>query len=182
MASILVAVFENSGDAQAASKKLVLAGVDNEAIRLSGRESDTAAADTVHDSSDAGDKPGAISRFFSDIFGTADNAATYADAVERGNVVLTVKLGDAQRVDELSAILENGGALEVDERVEPLQADGMAPRAIGQSTVDSIEDLPYGNLPPDDDAHRPAHRYAGAERRYNIGAGYMGVERRGAQL
>ena len=178
MASILVGIFENASDAQATSKDLVLAGVDSQAIRLSGRESDTTPADSEHDSRDAEGKPGAISRFFADIFGMEDDAATYAGAVERGNVVLTVKLGDAARVDELSAILENGGALEVDEHVEPWQTEGAAPSAIGQSTLDSIEDLPYGSLPPEGDARRHAQRYSGAERRYNVGAGYMGVERR----
>lgn len=178
MASILVAVFENSGDARAASRKLVLAGVDDEAIRLSGRESDAGAADALPDSREAADKPGAISRFFSDLFGTHDHATTYAAAVERGNVVLTVRVGDGQRVDELSAILENGGALEVDERVEPWLAGSVAPSAIGHSTVDSVEDLPYGSLPPEGDARRRAQRYAGAERRYNLGTGYMGIERR----
>lgn len=177
MASILVGIFENSSDAQATSKELVLAGVDSQAIRLSGREWGTATAGTEHDSSDADDKPGAISRFFADIFGINDDAA-YTDAVERGNVVLTVKLSDSERVDELSAILENGGAIEVDERVEPWQSEGAAPSAIGQSTLDSIEDLPYGSLPPEGDARRPSQRYDGAERRYNVGAGYMGVERR----
>lgn len=177
MASILVGIFENSSDAQATSKELVLKGVDSQSIRLSGREWGTATAGTEHDSSNAEDKPGAISRFFADIFGKSDDA-TYADAVERGNVVLTVRLGDSGRVDELSAILENGGAIEVDERSESWQTADVAPNAVGQSTLDNIEDVPYGSQPPDDDARRPSQRYAGAERRYNIGAGYMGIERR----
>ena len=126
--------------------------------------------------------PAASSRYVADMLGMDDDATACADAVERGNVVLTVRLADAQRVDELSAILENSGALEVEERVEPWQAGSMAPGAIGHSTDHSIEDLPYGSLAPEGHARRPAaQRYAAATPRVPRGPVHVGLRGRRAR-
>lgn len=162
MSSTLVGVFDKASEAQEAYTKLVNAGIDKESMRLSGGDAPSSAR-TVQDSSKPDAKPGAISRFFSDLFDMNDDAATYTEAVQRGHIVLTVTIADEQRIEEVCDILENCGAIDVDERVEQWKADGYVPQ--------------HGVL-PDDGMDRPAQRYAGAERRFNAGAGYVGDERR----
>ncbi len=162
MSSTLVGVFDRSSQAQAAYSKLAAAGIDKQSMRLSGGEFDSDAR-LAQDSTEDSEKPGAISRFFSDLFGMNDDAATYTEAVQRGHVVLTVSLADQQRSEEVNDILEDCGAVDVDERVEQWKADGYVPQR---------------SLLPDEGMGRPAQRYAGAERRFNSGAGYAGAERR----
>lgn len=162
MSSILVGVFDNSSQARNASSKLAAAGIDKASMRLSGGEPG-ADAGTAPASNPSDDKPGAISRFFSNLFSTDDDAATYTEATRRGHVVLTVTLADEQRADAVSEIMENCGAIDIDARVEQWKAQGY---------------VVQGSLLPDTPDEHPGQRYAGSERRFNSGAGFVGHERR----
>lgn len=128
MSSTLVAIFDEYSEAQDACGKLQAAGIDKRAIQLNG--SDPAAV-PVERRSDPDDQPGAISRFFSDLFGTDDEPDTenYSEAMRRGNTVLTVSVADDARVEEISDLLDDCGAVDVDERVQQWQgaADMPAP-------------------------------------------------------
>jgi len=162
MSNILVGVFDNSSQARAAHNKIAGIGIDPSAMNLSGGEG-TAAAQAPDDKREPAEKPGAISRFFADLFGTNDDAATYVEAVERGHVILTVTLADDDQADRVSEIMENCGAVDIDERVEQWRAAGNAEQR---------------SLLPDADVGPTGQRYAGAERRFNSNAGYVGRERR----
>lgn len=129
MSTTLVGVFDTAGEAQEASSKLANAGIEQSAIRLSGGVP-ASGRPQAQERSLPGEKPGAISRFFSDLFGTHDDAATYTEAVQRGNVVLSFEVANEERVEEFSDILKDCGAVDVDERVEQWRADGyLAPTA-----------------------------------------------------
>ena len=74
------------------------------------------------------EKQGAISRFFADLFGSGEgDAAHYSEAVRRGNAVLSVTLANEARADEISELLEECGAVDVDERAEQWKASGYVP-------------------------------------------------------
>ena len=60
----------------------------------------------------------------------------YDEAVRRGNRVLSVQVADESRVDVISDVLEECGAVDVDERVESWKATGyepMSPRGAGSN-------------------------------------------------
>lgn len=130
MSSTLVAVFDEHSEAQQACSKLQSAGIDKRAIQLNGSDPATL---PVERRSDSDDQPGAISRFFSDLFGIDDepNAKHYSEAMRHGNTVLTVSVADEDRVGEISDLLDDCGAVNVDERAEQWQGAAGIP-ASGQ--------------------------------------------------
>lgn len=126
MCSTLVAVFDNHSEAQEACRRLQVAGIDKQSIHLNGADS---SAEPVSTRSDPDDEPGAISRFFSSMFGMDDdrNATKYTEAARRGNTILTVAVADENRVEEISDMLDDCGAVDVDERAQQWQATGAVP-------------------------------------------------------
>ena len=162
MSSVLIGVFDNSSQARVAHAKIAAAGIDPSAMNMSGGEA-TAAALPGDEKRATDDKPGALSRFFADLFGTNDDAATYTEAVKRGHVVLSVTVADDDRADQVSEIMENCGAVDIDERAEQWSVSGTGAQH---------------SLLPDEEVGPTGGRYAGAERRFNSGEGYVGRERR----
>lgn len=128
MSHTLVAVFDNHSEGQEACQKLQAAGIDKQSIQLNGVES---TAGQMAPRSDSDDEPGAISRFFSSIFGMDDDrdATKYTEAARRGNTILTVTVADENRVEEISDMLDDCGAVDVDERAQQWQSSGAAPAA-----------------------------------------------------
>ncbi|MBA3591270.1 YsnF/AvaK domain-containing protein [Methylibium sp.] len=126
----LVGIFDDYTEAQQATQKLEDVGIPKQSIQVSaGQSGSTPAASRT--SSEPEEHEGAISRFFSNLFGSDDepDAAHYSEAVRRGNAVVTVSVADEDRVDEVAAILEDCGAVDVDERVEQWKASGYMPPA-----------------------------------------------------
>lgn len=162
MSSVLIGVFDNSSQARVAHAKIAAVGIDPSAMNMSGGEA-TAAALPGDEKRATDDKPGALSRFFADLFGTNDDAATYTEAVKRGHVVLSVTVADDDRADQVSEIMENCGAVDIDERAEQWSASGTGAQH---------------SLLLDEEVGPTGGRYAGAERRFNSGEGYVGRERR----
>ena len=125
MSTTLVAVFDEYGLAQDAFRKLQEAGINSSSIQLNGAASQSHASDLTSGSHslDSDDRPGAISRFFSDMFGMDDGntGKKYLDAAQRGNTVLTVDVADEDRIEAISDILDDCGAIDVDEREQHLR-------------------------------------------------------------
>lgn len=80
----LVGVFDDYSQAQKASKKLEDAGIAKQSIQVSGGESASTPPSSLS-SSEPEEHQGAISRFFSDLFGSDNepDAAHYSEAVRR---------------------------------------------------------------------------------------------------
>ena len=127
MSSTLVAVFDEYSEAQSASSKLQSAGIDKSLIQLNGSDPATSSLERRNH---ADDEPGTISRFFSNLFGADDEAdsTNYSEAMRRGNTVLTVTVTDDGQVEKISDLLEDCGAVDVDERAQQWQgaAGGMS--------------------------------------------------------
>jgi uncharacterized protein (TIGR02271 family) len=128
MSSTLVAVFDEYSEAQKAYSKLQAAGIDKQLIQINGEDAGIAAQPATQ-GSDPDDRPGPISRFFSDLFGTSDasDATNYSEAMRRGNTVLTVTVADDSQAGEISDILDQCGAIDVDERAQQWQSSGAMP-------------------------------------------------------
>ena len=168
MSTTLVGVFDNPHQANKACRALGVAGIDRSAIRMSSDEL-------------ANDK----------------DAATYVEAVQRGHVVVTVHLVAGDSADGISDLLEDCGAIDVDEHAARWKADSHLTSANGllqsgdlqngQSPIDGAAgargDVRRGELTLHDLATARQHRgpfgigYGGVERRYRAET-YSGADRR----
>lgn len=130
MATTLVGVFDDHSDAQRARERLIDAGIDREAVEMTSGNTATMGDPTAISSGTSGkqEHEGGIRGFFRSLFGGGDDrdehSDTYAEAVRRGNAVVTVHLADDSRVDQASEILEDCGAVDVDERVAQWKSAG----------------------------------------------------------
>jgi hypothetical protein len=151
MSTTLVGLFSDPTQAELAQQRLQAAGIGPQAMQLNCIGADAAPLPG---------EPGAIRRFFSGLFGTAANAETLPLA----NAALTVAVADDRRVGEVTDLLEQCGALDVDTqaRAEPGDATHISE---GDGLIHSS----------------PAPRaYDGPERRVRSDLRYLGAERRGA--
>lgn len=112
MAHTLAAVFEHRGDADRAKAELLNAGFSGSAVRLAsgtGTQTQESADDSIG---------GSIMHFFSNLFGTDDNADKqfYSSAINRGNTVLTVDASTDDEIDRATGIIAGFGPLDIDEQ------------------------------------------------------------------
>ena len=125
----VVGVFDNSAEAQRAVSDLVAAGVVRAQIQLTSNERATATAggasrDSEHEG--LGDR---ISHFFSRLFGNGDDpdeATYYSEAVRRGSAVVTVNADSEQQADKAADILDDAGAVDINERAQEWRQSGWA--------------------------------------------------------
>src|SRR4029434_11095915 len=62
--------------------------------------------------------------FFAELFGMGDEShGHYSEAVRRGSIVLAVEVNDDQ-IERATQILEDSGAIDIDERVQRRKAAG----------------------------------------------------------
>lgn len=117
MQHTLVAVFDNSTDAQKAKDDLLACGFDRSDVRLSNDTSgagSTTSATVSDDDESIGDS---IKNFFADLFGSdsSDRSSMYSDAVSRGNCVLTVTTQSEPEVERAADVVEAHGPIDIDE-------------------------------------------------------------------
>ncbi|RYE98090.1 MAG: hypothetical protein EOO77_37870 [Oxalobacteraceae bacterium] len=76
---------------------------------------------------------GAVGHFFSSIFGDddADRTGSYSEAVRRGHSVVTVDVHSDDEVEAVSNVLDNEGAVDIDERAAQWKSEG----ALGTAAV-----------------------------------------------
>jgi uncharacterized protein (TIGR02271 family) len=127
MSITLAGVFDSDTEARAACNRLEAAGIDRRMIQVTANSNSGS-------SEDIEDRRG----FFQKLFGIGDDDDSsyhYSEAVRRGNSVVTVELANESRIDEVCRILEDAGAVDVDERVEDWRASGYAPPVGGEATA-----------------------------------------------
>lgn len=167
MSTTLVGLFDTRAEAQAACSKLEAAGIDKKLMRVSHDEAASILA-SAKPSAQPEKEQGAIRRFFAELFGDSDqeSAAHFSEAVRRGNAVLTVHVANEARADAISDLMEDCGAVDVDERVEAWIADGYA-APIAADPVPPRQ-TPREPLMPTSTPGRDVHEtqpYLGVERR-----------------
>ncbi|AVR96032.1 hypothetical protein [Pseudoduganella armeniaca] len=115
MSHTLAAVFDNRADAERARDALTAAGIGGNSVRLNAASTGTSTTTTpgastmspsaTHDES-IGDS---IKHFFSNLFGDDDERVVYGEAVNRGNVVLTVQADTQDEIERAADIVEGFG-------------------------------------------------------------------------
>lgn len=123
MTQYITALFDNRSDANTAIDRLVGAGISRSSIRLL-PESDTSYGSTSSGTSydvDRDDKGFWAS--LADFFFPDDDRYSYAEAMNRGDVMVTVTAADedASRAED---ILEELGTVSIDEREQSWRAEG----------------------------------------------------------
>ena len=117
MQHTLVAVFDNSTDAQNAMDDLLASGFSRSDVRLSNSDAGTATTDAASTGDGEPSFGDSIKNFFSDLFGSdsTDRSSMYSDAVSRGNCVLTVTTQSEPEVERAADVVEAHGPIDIDE-------------------------------------------------------------------
>ena len=141
MTITLVGVFDTMKEAQQARSRLQAEGVADASIRV---KADTDASPATPSKSTTANSGDDVDRrdFWDKLFGwmsdDEDDAERrtstqhYDEAVRRGNALLIVRLDDASRADRISDLLNECGAVDVDERVAKWRATGYEGAGLGQ--------------------------------------------------
>jgi hypothetical protein len=125
MASTLAGVFDNHDDAERALERLTSAGFRREAIQVTPERSVWGTGDATYGGH--AKQPGGLRGFFAKLFGIGDDDEAhghYSEAVRRGSVVVAVEVDDDDQIEHATDILEDCGAIDVDERVERWKTTG----------------------------------------------------------
>jgi uncharacterized protein (TIGR02271 family) len=121
MSSVLVGMFDTQAAAELARTRLVAAGFSP------GQVTGNASTETSAPVAGPGDE-GGISGFFRSLFGSDDasdaTSSTYKEAFRRGGYALTVNAVSDSDMDRVSDILEDAGAVDVDEREQQWRTEG----------------------------------------------------------
>jgi uncharacterized protein (TIGR02271 family) len=116
MSHTVIGVFDNHSEAQAAVAQLMSNGFTREYIDVAGQgagsTTNTNAFDTSHSNDSAGDKVG---NFFGSLFNNHDDAHGYSQVARQGTTV-TVHARSAEEATRAASILDQYGAVDLDER------------------------------------------------------------------
>ncbi len=133
MTHAVIGLFDNRTDAQTAMSELVKNGFLAKDIDLSNK---VAGSGTLSSNETAGDADGSIGtkvmNFFNSIFGeNSPEAYKYSTVASDTEAILTVQTPSKERAEVASDILDNNGAVDVDERMTKF-GDDTSSRAEGQ--------------------------------------------------
>ena len=116
MTQTVVGLFDNSSDAQQAVQQLISSGFTNDNIDISTSSANTTAGSTNFDL-DKDEHESGVSKFFKNLFGDDDNDADrYSKVASRGNSIVTVHAQSAEEAERAADILDDNGAVNVDEK------------------------------------------------------------------
>jgi len=126
MAHTVVGFFDNATEAQDSVVKLTRYGIDRERIDVSnsssGNMSNTTGSSNDNRNTNSGsdndrDHENGITRFFKNLFGDDDNDADkYSRVASRAQSIVTVHANSSEEAEQAADILDDSGAVNVDER------------------------------------------------------------------
>jgi uncharacterized protein (TIGR02271 family) len=123
MAHTVVGFFDNEAEAQEAVIKLTKYGIDRESVDISNSSSQNSSSTSNDDrgsdyrSKDDSTRESGITRFFKNLFGDDDNDADkYSKVASRAKSIVTVHASSEDQAEQAADILDDCGAVNVDER------------------------------------------------------------------
>src|SRR5689334_11922739 len=130
----VISAFDDYGTAQRAVERLVEAGFSRDDVHIepgasSGSSPDTSTTTTSargHTEEDRG-VLSSIGHFFTSLFGMdtpTEHATTYTEAVRRGSSVVVVDVNNDEESDRVASIMNEMGAIDVDERAQQWRQSG----------------------------------------------------------
>jgi hypothetical protein len=153
MQHTIAAVFNNPIEAQQACEALASAGFSRDEMHLSQNDDIDRPADALLDADaerDSDSAGAAVRSFFAEVFGPArrTDAELYAEAVRRGNVVLTVNVPEDDLLDQVTDVIDQYHPLDVDEQAAKWKSGGWV--ASESMRQDSFGDRQMGSTQHDD--------------------------------
>lgn len=117
MAQTVIGFFDNSSEAEKAVEKLISYGISRDRIDFSGRNSASTSYTSGASTTDTDEHENGITRFFKNLFGDDDNdAAKYSRVASQSQCIVTVHASSNDEAEEAADILDEAGAVDVDER------------------------------------------------------------------
>lgn len=139
MAQTVIGIFDYTSEAQEAVNHLVNNGFSRENIDLSSRAQTENTSTTSTGYSDQDDySHSGVSGFFSNLFGTGDDASKYTEVGNKGSIV-TVHAKSADEAESAARILDNFGAIDVDERASQYKSGSTTGVTGTTNDADSIK-------------------------------------------
>lgn len=121
MAQTVIGIFDNSSEAQNAVQQLVSSGISRSSIDISDRSTTGTTTDRYDDDRD----DDSISGFFRSLFGSDDDADKYSRVARKGCTV-TVHAQSEEEARRAADLLDDYGAVDVDERAQQYGTTGAA--------------------------------------------------------
>ena len=143
MNSVLVGMFDTQASAAQARNRLIEAGFSEDAATMTGGQGGGSNASPPSSSSSSNAVPeheGAISRFFNSIFGESNErddderagyTDTYNEAFKRGSYGVSVTTASDSEMDKAEDILNDCGAVDIDEQAATWRKDGWTGSSAG---------------------------------------------------
>ena len=142
MANTVIGLFENAGDAQKAVQELVEKGFNRDDIDLTaaGYATDADGSDNRGDSHEG--FGGKVENFFNSLFGDdGEESGRYTEVMRRGSTLLTVHAESNDRAVTAARILDDRGAIDVNERSAQYRAAGRQGESrTGEAAIPVIEE------------------------------------------
>jgi uncharacterized protein (TIGR02271 family) len=143
MSSVLVGMFDTQAAAEQARAQLTTAGYSaGQVTGSSGTSSSTSELSSA--STSAPQDEGGIAGFFRSLFGnddavnTNDHSSTYREAFRRGGYALTVNVVEEDEIERVTNILEDCGAVDVDERAQQWRNEGWSGYSASGNTQSAV--------------------------------------------
>lgn len=139
MAQTVIGIFDSASEAQEANQELLKQGFRSEDVDISAQNTATGDATTMHTDTDH-EKNDGIGGFFRSLFSDDDDDAPgkYEEVARRGGTVVTVHAQSGDEASRASEILDDCGALDVDERANQYRNTKYG-ADIGMNTDDSMD-------------------------------------------
>jgi uncharacterized protein (TIGR02271 family) len=147
MAQTVVGLFDNETEAKQAVEQLVNSGFAHDSIDVSAQTDRTADRRTDSDDDDKDSFTDSVGSFFGSLFGSNDEADRYSEVARRLNSIVTVHTQTASEAERAADILDDAGAVDVDERAS--QYGYTTGAAASYNTGNPTNDVVYPNATTD---------------------------------
>jgi stress response protein YsnF len=111
MAQTVVGIFDNASEAEQAVERLTNKGFTRDMIDVTNHGVSGSSNVSTHDNEESG-----ISKFFKSLFSSDDDRDKYIHVARRSNSIVTVYAQTADQAEEAADILDDCGAVDVDEK------------------------------------------------------------------
>ncbi len=126
MAKAVIGIFDSSAEAREAVRNLESRGITSDHVDIRERTEETGTEEKHEGIGES------ISNFFSNLFGNDDDAKSYSEVANRGCTV-TVYTDSNEEAENVADILDDCGAIDVDERITQYRS-GMGATGTGMGT------------------------------------------------
>lgn len=116
MGQTVVGIFDTYAEAQKAVEELKAHGFTGDSVKLSSKGAGTVPGPNSQTAVSGEEHESGISKFFSNLFGSDDEANKYDSVAAKSDSIVTVYATSEEEADDAADILDDNGAVDVDGR------------------------------------------------------------------